>query len=122
MKNNFFVLILILIFTLRSGLSLSEELEINSKKIMVDNNSKAVFLDGEVSAFDKKGNKVYSESAEYFKEKDLLKTIGNTEIITSEDFKLEGTNIIFDNKNYLNIQILFGKLLLAKCQYLVQYN
>ena len=99
MKNNFFVLILILIFTLRSGLSLSEELEINSKKIKVDNNSKAVFLDGEVSAFDKKGNRVYSKSAEYFREKDLLKTIGNTEIITSEDFKLEGTNIIFDNKN-----------------------
>ena len=33
MKNNFFILILILIFTLRSDFSMSEELEINSKKI-----------------------------------------------------------------------------------------
>ena len=60
---------------------------------------KIIILDGNVSATDSKNNKIYSESARYNKNEELIETIGETRIITSEGYQVIGSDIIFDNKN-----------------------
>ena len=76
----------------------AENLEINSSKIKVDKETKIVVFEGDVSASDNKNNSLFADFAKYEKDKKLLETTGNTKIITSEGFELEGKDIIFDNQ------------------------
>ena len=99
MKNNiykFFFIICIIIFGQNN--LLAENLEINSSKIKVDKNTKIVVFEGNVNANDNKNNNLFADFAKYEKDKELLETTGNTRILTSEGFELEGTDVLFDNK------------------------
>ena len=59
MKNNYFIYIFIFIFfIIKSSLSFSDELKINSSKINVDKKTKIVSLEGNVSAIDSRNNKI----------------------------------------------------------------
>ena len=97
MKNNtfyfFFLITLFLSFKLTA-----QDLEINSSKIKYDNKAKITIFEGNVSSNDEKGNKLFSEYAEYNKLDKKIKTSGKTEIITSNGYEVVSANVIFDNK------------------------
>ena len=100
MRNNILYIFLFSIFFLNLS---AQELEINSNKAKYDNIKKITLLEGEVNLEDEKGNKLFSEYAEYNELDELVKTVGKTKIITSNNFEALGSNIIFDNKkkNYI---------------------
>jgi LPS-assembly protein len=95
MRNNILYIFLFSIFFLNLS---AQELEINSNKAKYDNIKKITLLEGEVNLEDEKGNKLFSEYAEYNELDELVKTVGKTKIITSNNFEALGSNIIFDNK------------------------
>ena len=100
MKNKLIYILFLFLFTiLLKTASAAEELNINATNIKLENENKKVLLRGEVSAFDKKNNRIFTDSADYYKEKGLLETFGNTKIITSGGYTVIGSNIIFDNTN-----------------------
>tara|TARA_B100000780_G_C21125043_1_gene456215 strand:+ start:462 stop:2795 length:2334 start_codon:yes stop_codon:yes gene_type:complete len=95
MRNNILYIFLFSICFLNLS---AQELEINSNKAKYDNIKKITLLEGDVNLEDKKGNKLFSEYAEYSELDELIKTVGKTKIITSNNFEALGSNIIFDNK------------------------
>ena len=64
----------------------------------VDKEKKIIYAEGEVKISDTKQNLILTEKAEYDKSKNLAKTFGQTNIITSEEFKVTGKNIFYDNQ------------------------
>lgn len=99
MKNNFFYIFFALIFF--SNSLFAENLNIQSKNISIDKSSKLTVFKNEVVAKDNKGNEFQTNYAEYDKNFSLLKSKGETTILTSEGFLVSGENIIFDNKKKL---------------------
>ena len=98
MKNKITILLLSLFFF--QTLS-AENLNIKSKNITLDKNSKiTIFKDG-VEAIDENKNILKTNYAEYNKDLKYLKSEGKTSIITSEGYNISGRNIIFDNSNKL---------------------
>ena len=97
MKNKIFLITTILFF--KFNLLLGDELKINAEKIKLDDNSKIVFLEGNVTAIDKNNNKLITDSAKYNKKNGRLLASGQTKIITSENYQVLGSNILFDDKN-----------------------
>ena len=57
-----------------------------------------LLLKGNVIALDQKNNRIEAEKAEYDGNLKLFKTIGITKILTSEGYKIEGENIVANNK------------------------
>ena len=99
MKNSLFYILFIFLFFPNS--LLSENLNIQSKNILIDKNSKLTIFENEVIAKDEKGNEFRTSRAEYDKELNLLQSKDETTILTSEGFKVLGKNILFDNKKKL---------------------
>ena len=100
MKNKFFLFIVFfLLLVLKNIFLFAGELNIDSTTVQLDKNSKTVVLRGEVRAEDDLNNVLFADFARYNKDSDQLETSGNTKIITSEGFEIEGNNILFDNKN-----------------------
>jgi LPS-assembly protein len=100
MKNKFFLFIVFfLTFTFKNIFIFAGELNIDSSTVQLDKNSKTVVLRGEVRAEDDLNNVLFADFARYNKDSNKLETSGNTKIITSEGFEVEGNNILFDNKN-----------------------
>ena len=62
---------------------------------------KLTIFENDVVAKDQKGNEYRTSYAEYDKNLSLLKSKGETTILTSEGFIVSGKDIIFDNKNKL---------------------
>jgi LPS-assembly protein len=79
-------------------IAMSNELEINSSKINYDDNSKIVILEENVSAFDSKNNRIFSEYAKYDKTQKLFQTSGDTKIVTSQNYEITGTDVFLDDK------------------------
>ena len=98
MKNNIFYTFIVIFFFFSLNL-FSEELEINSDKIQYDDVSKISIFEGNVNIKDEKGNKLFSEYSEYDKLKQLVKTAGETKIITSGGYEVSSSNVIFDHAN-----------------------
>ena len=96
MKNSFFFL---LFFFFLSQPSMADNLNIQSSSITIDKKRQLTIFKEGVVATDGKKNTLKSSYAEYDKDLKLLKSLGETTIITSEGFFLSGSNIIFDNKN-----------------------
>ena len=96
MKNNLIILFLFIFFF--QNLS-AESLNIQSSKISIDKETKLTILKGDVVATDIKNNVFKTNYAEYDRDRKLLKSKGDTSILTSEGFFLSGQNIIFDNYN-----------------------
>jgi len=97
MKNNF--LNIYILFFLIFNLNLfADELDINSSKIKIDSLNKFSIFEGNVKVYDKKDNKLFSDYAKYDKVEEVIETSGKTQIITSGGYKVNGTNIIFNNK------------------------
>ena len=96
MKNKF--LLLLFLFFLSQPI-MAENLNIQSSSITIDKKRKLTIFKEGVVATDAKKNILKSDHAEYDKDLKLLKSLGETTILTSEGFVLSGNNIIFDNKN-----------------------
>ena len=100
MRNSFSYLI-ILFFLIFSLPLVAQELEINSSKIQYDNDNKITIFEGNVNSSDKKGNKLFSDYAEYSKAEETIETKGDTKIVTSNGYELIGGNVVFNNKKNL---------------------
>ena len=66
----------------------AENLNIQSLSISIDKNSKVSIFKNEVIASDEKNNILKTNYAEYNKDLEILKSIGETTIITSEKYTL----------------------------------
>ena len=97
MKNKFKIFLIVCLF-LQKNL-FANELDISSNKIKVLKDSQEVRLSGNVNAKDVSNNNLKTEEAIYDKKKQLLQTLGSTEIITSNNYRVDGSLIFFDNIN-----------------------
>ena len=103
MKNNFFIVFFLFFFLFFNNLS-AQQLEINSSKVKYDDINKITIFEGNVNSVDDKGNKLFSDYAEYNKIKGLIKTKGDTQIETSAGYKVLSKDVVFDGKK----QIIFS--------------
>ena len=78
--------------------SFADELNISASEVHLDKEGKIIYAEGEVEISDAKQNLILTEKAEYDKSKNVAKTLGQTNIITSEEFKVTGKNIFYDNQ------------------------
>ena len=79
----------------------SEEKLINSEYVKYNKKLGYLLIKDNIVATDNKNNLIQASIAEYFEESKILKTIGNTKIVTSDKYVLEGSDITIDNKNAL---------------------
>ena len=86
MKNSLFYILFIFLFFPNS--LLSENLNIQSKNILIDKNSKLTIFENEVVAKDEKGNEFRTSRATYDKKSNLLQSKDETTILTSKGFKV----------------------------------
>ncbi len=98
MKNNIFIICLFFALFFITDV-FSKNLEINSSEIKIDKKESKIIFKGNIEAVDDNRNILKADEANYSKELDLLNSIGFTKIITSENYILESSNVIFDNKN-----------------------
>ena len=98
MRNNLF-LILVLIFF--ANPLFAENLNIKSTNISIDKKSKKTIFENNVIATDVNNNVFQTDYAEYDKDNNFLESKGTTDITTSENYTLTGTNIIFDSNRNL---------------------
>jgi hypothetical protein len=98
MKNKFLFFIILFLF-IKISFSSASELNVSASKIQLDENSKIIFLNGNVVAVDKNNNKLTTDTAKYNKKNGRLLATGETKIITSENYQVLGSNILFDDKN-----------------------
>ncbi len=97
MKNKFtkyFLVLFLLFFTQKI---FADEISINATEVEIDKSTKIVYAKGNVEINDGRNNKIFSESAEYNKYTGIIKTIGQTKIITSEKYHIDGDNLIYDD-------------------------
>ena len=99
MKNRIIIFLIYIFFFVPV---LAENLNIQSSIITVDKKTKITIFKNQVSVKDEKNNQLLTESAEYDKGLQILKTFGKTTVMTSGGFTVEGQDIFFDNnKNYI---------------------
>ena len=97
MKNKkIFYLLVTFLFLLPIAL-FANEIILNATKIKIDKVKQITILEGDVNAKDSLNNNIFTNYATYNKKKEVIKTSGETKVVTSEGFILKGTNIIFDN-------------------------
>ena len=96
MKNKIFFFIILLF---NFSILLADDLKVSANKIKLDDVSKIVFLEGNVVAVDENNNRLTTEKAKYNKNNGRLLAGGETKIITSENYQVLSTNILFDDKN-----------------------
>ena len=101
MKNNFYKYLFLLLICFLSKNAYGKELYINALQIDVDKEKKIVYAKGSVEIKDQLNNIIFSEKAEYDKLNGIVKTIGETTVITSEKYVIEGKDIIYDDQKKL---------------------
>ena len=85
MKNNYFKILLIIFFFFQSSI-FAEELEINAKQLNLNKDTEIILAEGNVQISDDKKNIIFAEKAEYDKKNNIMRSFGETDIITSEKF------------------------------------
>ncbi len=98
MKNNFFIVKLLLSFFLTTSL-FAENLEISSSEVKLDKKGSKIIFKGNINAIDNNKNTLKAEEAYYSKNDDVLNSVGATKITTAENYLFESNNVTFDNKN-----------------------
>ena len=98
MKNNLYKIRAILFYLILSTHSLAEELNINAQEVQLNKETKIVYAEGSVQISDNKKNNIFTEKAEYNKLSGLMRSFGQTDIITSEKYRIQGEDIFYDNK------------------------
>jgi len=98
MKNSLYKFILTLSFLLTSVGAVAEELNVSAYEMQLNKETKVVYATGNVQISDNKKNIIFTEKAEYNKINELVRSFGETDIITSEKFRIQGEDIFYDNK------------------------
>ena len=101
MKNNFYKYLFLVLFCFLSENSYGKEFYINASQVDVDKEKKIVYAQGSVEIKDHLGNVIFSEQAEYDKLNGIVKTIGETTVVTSEKYVIEGQDIVYDDQKKL---------------------
>ena len=101
MKNNLHKIISIVFYLIFSTYSFAEELNINANEVQLNKETKIVYAEGNVQISDNKKNVIFAEKAEYNRSSGLMRSFGETDIITSEKFRIQGEDIFYDNKKKL---------------------
>ncbi len=96
MKNKLLIIIISIFFF---NPLVAENLNIKSKEISIDKNTRLTIFKNNVVVTDEKNNKFKTEYAEYKKDLQFLKSDGETTIETSEGYFLKSKNVIFDGTN-----------------------
>ena len=92
MKNNIFIFYLFLALFFITNV-FSKNLEINSSEIKIEKKDSKIIFKGNIEAVDENKNILKADEANYSKKLDLLKSIGFTKIITSENYILESIQL-----------------------------
>ena len=98
MKNKLLLIKLLIAFFFTTNL-FANNLEISSTEIKLDKKESKIVLKGNIEAKDDNDNILRTEEAFYLKKQDLLNSVGLTTIVTSENYRFESENVVFDNKN-----------------------
>ena len=101
MKNNFYKYLFLVLFCFLFENSYGKEFYINASQVDVDKEKKIVYAQGSVEIKDHLGNVIFSEQAEYDKLNGIVKTIGETTVVTSEKYVIEGQDIVYDDQKKL---------------------
>ncbi len=96
MKNSLCILLSFLFFL---HPSMAEDLNIKASKIFIEKKTKSTIFEKNVSAEDSNNNIFKTDYAEYFKDLKLLKSKGETTLLTAEGYFVSGKNMTFDNIN-----------------------
>ena len=98
MKNKPLLITLLIAFFFTTNL-FANNLKISSTEIKLDKKESRIVLKGNIEAKDDNDNILRTEEAFYLKKQDLLNSVGLTTIVTSENYRFESENVVFDNKN-----------------------
>ena len=101
MKNNFYKYLFLVLFCFLFENSYGKEFYINASQVDVDKEKKIVYAQGSVEIKDHLGNVIFSEQAEYDKLNGIVKTIGETTVVTSGKYVIEGQDIVYDDQKKL---------------------
>ena len=101
MKNSLYKIILVLSFFITSATVMAEELNISAQEVQLNKETKIVYAEGNVQISDSRKNIIFAERAEYNKIDELVRSFGETDIITSEKFRIQGQDIFYDNKKQI---------------------
>ena len=93
MINKFYKVILLFFLIFCSHALIANELDIKSNTIELDKSKNTVIASGSVEVIDSENNIINSEKIKYDKTNKVLNTFGQTEILTSEKFKIKGENL-----------------------------
>ncbi len=98
MKSKFLIIFLSFLFISKLN---AESLNIESLEISIDKKTKITVFKKDVVAKDSRNNILKTNYAEYNKDLEIFESKGETTIITSEGYVINGTDIVFDNKKNL---------------------
>ena len=98
MKNKPLLITLLIVFFFTTNL-FANNLKISSTEIKLDKKESRIALKGNIEAKDNNDNILRAEEAFYLKKQDLLNSVGLTTIVTSENYRFESENVVFDNRN-----------------------
>ena len=98
MKNKSLLIKLLIAFFFTANLC-AKNLEISSTEVKLDKKESKIVLTGNIEAKDDYDNILKTEEAFYLKKQDLLNSVGLTTIVTSENYRFESKNVVFDNRN-----------------------
>ena len=77
----------------------TKDKQITSQFAEYNKKTQEIVLKGNITAKDKLNNIIKTDYAEYNNNTGLFKTVGPTNLITSENYSLEGEDLYFDNQN-----------------------
>ena len=75
----------------------ADELDVSAYEVQLNKESKIVYANGNVQITDDKKNIIFTEKAEYNKINEVVRSFGETDIVTSEKFRIQGEDIFYDN-------------------------
>jgi hypothetical protein len=101
MKNRIIIFLIYIFFFVPV---LAENLNIQSSIITVDKKTRITIFKDQVSVKDEKNNQLLTESAEYNKDLQILKTFGKTTVMTSGGFTIEGQDIFLTIRKLYKIR------------------
>lgn len=91
-----FIIAFIIFSSILSNISYAENIfEITAKKVLYKNNDKVIIADGQALATDNKGKNIFADKIIYYKNKNLIKTFGNSKYQDGKNI-LKAQNFIYD--------------------------
>ncbi len=98
MKSKFLKISSLIFCLLQSPNIIADELDIKANQVKLNKDTRITQAEGNVQITDINKNIIFAEKAEYDKNNELMRSFGETDIVTSEKFRIQGNDIFYDNK------------------------